>query len=158
MQMVFLLLLMYFGGISDGALFRKSTIHQLLKCDRLNIPIATPLADDRKNKAFPYYLVSSETFSSLPYLIRRYLNRRRKIVECAFGMLTSKFRVFENPITCNDKFSIKIIEAACALLNFNRTREGKINEHCSHVVHMQSENNNNTSHVGRISDKLHNYL
>lgn len=46
------------------------------------------------------------------------LSRGRKIVECAFGMLVSKFRIFETPIPCSIEKAVKIVKAACVLHNF----------------------------------------
>lgn len=50
-----------FGRNSDGVVFRRSAVGQLLSCDRLNIPQATPLPGDTNNELFPYYFVSDET-------------------------------------------------------------------------------------------------
>ncbi|KAJ8948806.1 hypothetical protein NQ314_008341 [Rhamnusium bicolor] len=51
------------------------------------------------------------------------LSRGRKIVECGFGMLVSKFRVF---VSCSVNKVVKIVTAACVLHNFIKINE-KIN-------------------------------
>ena len=129
-----------FGRNSDGAVFRKSVIGQLLKQGKLNVPDPTPLPRDTNVELFPHYLVGDEAFPLLSYLMRPYpkrvltdakrifnfrLSRGRKSVECAFGMLISKFRVFERPISCNEECAVNVIKAACILNNFIRNREGK---------------------------------
>jgi hypothetical protein len=40
-------------------------------------------------------------------------------------MLTSKFRVFEGPISCNEDCAVAIVKAACILHNFICICEGK---------------------------------
>ncbi|CAI6355220.1 unnamed protein product [Macrosiphum euphorbiae] len=51
-------------------------------------------------------------------------SRARRSVECSFGMLVSKFRLFEQPIGCKVETAEALIKAACVLHNFIRIREG----------------------------------
>ncbi|KAJ8882604.1 hypothetical protein PR048_014415 [Dryococelus australis] len=57
-----------------------------------------------------------------------YQSEGSKSVECAFGMLTSKFRVFDGPVACNEDCTVAIVKAACVLHNFIRFLEGKFQE------------------------------
>lgn len=131
------------GRNSDGAVFRHSSFGKLLKQGNLHVPNPTHLPRDKNTEPFPYYLVGDEAFPLLPYLMRPFpkrvltdarrifnfrLSRGRKSVECAFGMLTSKFRVFEGPISCNEECAVAIVKAACALHNFIRFLEGIFQE------------------------------
>jgi hypothetical protein len=131
------------GRNSDGAVFRHSSFGELLKQGKLNVPPPTTLPGETIDEPFPYYLVGDEAFPLLPYLMRPYpkrvlndakrifnfrLSRGRKSVECAFGMLTSKFRVFEGPIACNEDCAVAIVKASCVLHNFIRIREGKFQD------------------------------
>jgi hypothetical protein len=52
------------------------------------------------------------------------LSRGRKSVECAFGMMTSKFRILENPICRNIEKVDTLVKALCVLHNFIRTHDG----------------------------------
>jgi len=52
------------------------------------------------------------------------LSRGRKSVECAFGMLVSKFRLFEGSICCKEETINNIIKAACVLHNYIRIKQG----------------------------------
>lgn len=52
------------------------------------------------------------------------LSSGRKSVECAFGILVSKFRLFEGPICCKKETINFIIKAACVLHNFIRIKQG----------------------------------
>lgn len=58
---------------------------------------------------------------TVPQKIFNYrLSRARRIVENAFGILVSRFRVFDKKIYCNLKTVNKLVLAACALHNFLR--------------------------------------
>lgn len=131
------------GRNSDGAVFRHSSIGQLLKQGKLNVPNPTCFPGGVNHGALPYYLVGDEAFPLLPYLMRPFpkrvlndakrifnfrLSRGRKSVECAFGMLTSKFRVFEGPIACSEDCAVAIVKTACVLHNFIRFREGEFQD------------------------------
>ncbi|KAJ8945478.1 hypothetical protein NQ314_009230 [Rhamnusium bicolor] len=48
------------------------------------------------------------------------LSRARRIVENAFGILASRFRIFEKPMACLRETVDKIIKACCALHNWMR--------------------------------------
>ncbi|XP_025419624.1 uncharacterized protein LOC112689956 [Sipha flava] len=128
------------GRNSDGSVFRNSSIGKRLKRGGLNVPSPNCLPGSRNQEAFPYYCVADEAFPLLPTLLRPFpkkvlndvknifnfrLSRGRKSVECAFGMLTSKFRVFEVPMACDETCVIAVVKAACVLHNFIRLREGK---------------------------------
>lgn len=47
----------------------------------------------------------------------------RQVVECTFGILASKFRIFESPIAITPDKVDNIIKTACALHNFIRIEE-----------------------------------
>lgn len=121
------------GRNSDGSVFRNSFIGKRLKQGGLNIPSPNRLPWSRDKDTFSYYCVAGEAFPLLPTLLRPFprrvlndakrifnfrLSRGRISVECAFGMLTSKFRVFEVPMACDKKCVITVVKAACVLHNF----------------------------------------
>lgn len=130
-----------YGRNSDGAVFRTSKLGRLLNQNNLNIPSPQPLPHDGQNNAFPFYFCADEAFPLRKNIMRPYpqrvlddtkrifnyrLSRGRKSVECSFGMLVSKFRVFETPIACGEECVDNIIKAACVLHNFIRTKEGRL--------------------------------
>lgn len=127
------------GRNSDGGVFRSSRLGRWLDRGELNLPPPQPLPFDGNQISFPFFFVGDEAFPLKTYLMRPYpradltdekrifnfrLTLGRKTVECAFGMLTSKFRVFEVPIACSEKVVKSIIASACVLHNYIRKSEG----------------------------------
>jgi hypothetical protein len=52
------------------------------------------------------------------------LSRARRYVECSFGILTSKWRIFHRPLDVELDFAIDIVKACCVLHNSVRDRDG----------------------------------
>lgn len=126
------------GRMSDGAVFRSSTVGRLLNKEKLLIPKARPLPNDDVD--FPFYFVGDEAFPLQKNLMRPYpqrilynekrifnyrLSRGRKSIECAFGMLVSKFEIFQRPMLCQEDTAILVIKSACVLHNFIKLKEGR---------------------------------
>lgn len=127
-----------YGRNSDGAVFTNSRIGGLLNENKLHIPPARSLPCD-SGGPFPMFFVADEAFALRQELMKPYsqrtlnnerrifnyrLSRARKSVECAFGILCSKFRVFYSPIACNVDKAENIVKAACVLHNFIRKHDG----------------------------------
>lgn len=108
------------GRISDGGVFRQCKLYSLLENGLL--PEGHFLVGDN---AFPLkeYLLKPfpGTRLSLKEKVFNYrLSRARRIVENAFGILTSRFRIFEKPMPYSpDKVDL-IVKASCALHNWLR--------------------------------------
>lgn len=129
------------GRNSDAGVFATSSLGRWLDRDGLDIPIPEPLPLDENNETadVPYFFCGDEAFPLKLYLMRPYpratlnderrifnyrLSLARKTVECSFGMLTAKFRVFHTPICCSEETVTSIIKSACVLHNFIRRNEG----------------------------------
>ncbi|KAG8236928.1 hypothetical protein J437_LFUL014973 [Ladona fulva] len=126
-----------YGRNSDGRVLKESSFGKALFRDQLQLPEPAPLPGEES--VFPFYFVADEAFPlscniMKPYPRRQLTNERRifnyrlsrgrKSVECAFGMLTSKFRLLETPIGCDVSKFDSIILAVCVLHNFIRNNDG----------------------------------
>lgn len=103
--------------MSDGGVFQNSSIYKTLENNML--PGGGFIVGD---SAFPlkHYLLKpfSRTQLSKEQRIFKYrLSRARRIIENTFGILTSRFRVFEKQISCNVSVAVKIVKACCVLHN-----------------------------------------
>jgi len=110
------------GKASDGGVFQESSFFEALENNTLNTPDDVVfVADD----AFPL-----KTYLMKPYNRRNLtreqaifnyrLSRARRISENAFGILVSKFRIFERPIPLIPHKVDKIVLACCAIHNWLR--------------------------------------
>lgn len=87
----------------------------------------------------PYVFVADEAFGLTINLMRPYggknltvrsriynyrHRRARRRVECAFGILSNKWRIFHKAMACDVKLAVNIVKVCCALHNFVRNRDG----------------------------------
>lgn len=52
------------------------------------------------------------------------LTKARRFIECAFGILANKWRIFHRPLNAKKSFAIIIVNACCILHNFVRSKDG----------------------------------
>lgn len=119
------------GRISDGGVFNRTSFFRSLNDDKLHLPAPHPLPG--RNEPVPYFLVADDAFALNNNLMKPYthrnlnglerifnyrLSRARRIVENAFGILASRFRVFGKPINLHPEKARKITLACCALHNY----------------------------------------
>jgi hypothetical protein len=99
-------------------------------------------------------LVGGDAFPLKPFLLKPYshrslsydekvfnyrLSRARRIVENAFRILVSRFRIFQKPISTHVEVTDKIIRTACALHNWLRIKSANTYLH-SGSVDVEDEN------------------
>ena len=119
------------GRVSDGGVLTCTDFFQMLTSDNLNLPKAN------QSNGLPYVFISDEAFVlrrdfMKPYNIRvldnykrifNYrLSRARRVVENAFGILASRFRVFQKPFNLKPDNIETVVMACCVLHNFLRRR------------------------------------
>lgn len=127
-----------YGKESDSAVFKNSALFQAVKNNKLNLPVATP-ASESVPEALPYVIVADEAFALSDHVMRpfgkRSLTTKRKIynyrhsrarrfIECAFGILSNKWRIFHRPLNVDIALAEDIIKACSILHNYVRIRDG----------------------------------
>lgn len=119
------------GRISDGGVFYYSTYEALLQQNCLNTPEPAPLPNT--TECFQYVFVGDEAFALRVNLMKPYpektltpnqfefnkrLLRARVVVENSFGILASRFGVFQKPINLEPQNASTVTIASCYLHNF----------------------------------------
>lgn len=127
-----------YGKDCDSAIFQRTNFYQLLTEGRLNIPPPVPLHPSRNNR-IPHVLVGDEAFQLTQHLLRpfggnhldvekRIYNyrhcRARRYVECAFGIMANKWRIFHRPLNVKKVLSKSIVKACVVLHNVVREKDG----------------------------------
>lgn len=127
-----------YGRNSDGRAFQVSGFGRAMQQNRLLLPEPEPFPDETQN--IPFYFVADEAFALKTNMMKPFsrnqltdyrrifnsrLSRGRKSVECAFGMLTSKFRALNTTICCDPSKVDVIVQAMCVLHNVIRNCDGK---------------------------------
>lgn len=115
------------GKSNDGAVFQSSTLNIAIENNSLNLPQnAVIVADDafplRKDILKPF---SKRNLSISQRIFNYRLSRARRVSENAFGILLSRFRVFERPIALVPETADLIIKSTCALHNWLRKTSGQ---------------------------------
>jgi len=125
------------GRQSDGGVFDNSALPHLFETHSLCIPPSSHMKNSESE--FPYVLLGDEAFSISRYMMRPYprsdkLNTRKKIfnyrlsrgrrtVECAFGILVARWRLYRRPIIASTSTAVKAVQATVVLHNFIIDRE-----------------------------------
>ncbi|XP_025420197.1 uncharacterized protein LOC112690399 [Sipha flava] len=121
---------------SDSSTFKNSNFYEKIIKKELSIPedSVLPEASDFK---LPYIIVGDEAFGLSHNIIRpagknlpfkkRVFNYRlsvaRRFIECAFGIMSNKWRIFHRPLNVSKPFAENIIKACVLLHNFVRVRD-----------------------------------
>ncbi|XP_047518535.1 protein ALP1-like [Pieris napi] len=126
-----------YGKECDSTIFQNTKLYELLIQHRLPIPVSKPLPG--LQKPVPYVFIADEGLPLMSNLMRPYsgkhlsidqrifnyrLSRARRNVECAFGILANKWRIFHRPLNVKYDFATDIIKACCVLHNFVVSRDG----------------------------------
>lgn len=136
------------GRNSDEGIFRNCSIYQKLENNNILLDGGFFVEDD----AFPLktYLLKPYSHKCLTYdekIFNYRLSRARRIVENAFGVLASRFRIFHKPISTCLEVTDKIIRTACTLHNWLRMTSG-ITYLGSGTVDVEDEN------IGEIYESI----
>lgn len=126
------------GSNADSTIFRNTTLWNALNSDSIKLPNEKILPGSTLPPV-PYIFVADEAFGLHQHIMRPYggqflsvqkrvfnyrLSRARRYVECAFGILTNKWRILNRALDVSITLSIDIVKACCILHNFVRKRDG----------------------------------
>ncbi|XP_067320953.1 uncharacterized protein, partial [Anolis sagrei] len=140
------------GRISDGGVWNKCNLKELIDVNTLDMPPAHPLPG--QDIPTPYVFLADDAFRLKPYILKPYggndltleerictgkisvgnavvscsiipvkYSRGRQVVETAFGIFANRLRVFLNPILLQPDKVRTLVLAGCALHNFLRSHE-----------------------------------
>lgn len=100
------------GSASDSHVFQRSYFGKRLERFQLHLPDKQQLPNDN-GPSMPFVFVADEAFALGEHMLRPYgrqnlnegkkifnyrLTRSRRMVECAFGMMASKWRILHRPL------------------------------------------------------------
>lgn len=162
------------GKNSDSGIFRESELFKKIEQDALNLPPSKLLPGN--SSPVPYVFLADDAFGlskniMIPYArknltykkkIFNYRHcRARRMIECTFGILTNKFRLFHRPMNIDIDLVNDVIKCCCILHNFIRIREGYAAEHTL-VIHglrdIESSELERNARGNQIRDRFANYF
>ena len=129
------------GGAGDAGTWNRSTLHQALDEGRVGLPDDANLPHD--DTPIPYHIVADDAFAIQPWLMKPYshrsqdpkeriysyrLSRARRVVENAFGVMQSKFRVFGVTQQLSPA-RVRLVTMWCCILHNIIVQRGEIRLH-----------------------------
>ncbi|CAH2002909.1 unnamed protein product [Acanthoscelides obtectus] len=127
------------GRISDGGVFKHTSLHRKITEDRLHFPMDKLLPEIGNN--MPYVFLADEAFPLIKRIMKPYsgmhekgttqrkfnyhLSRARRVVENVFGIVFAVFRVLRKPMLLEPKKAKYVIMAAVCLHNFLRKSKSR---------------------------------
>jgi hypothetical protein len=120
-------------------IFKQFHLYKRLDRNELNITNGGPVPQDESGEHMPFVIVDDEAFALSEHVLRPYphrnlstakrifnyrLTRARRMVECAFGILCNKCRVYHRAIDLHPDFADIVVKACCVLHNYVRARDG----------------------------------
>ncbi|RXN39369.1 nuclease HARBI1 [Labeo rohita] len=122
-----------FGRASDGGVYGSSRLGRGMEAKTLNVPEDSPLPGSGVQGPMPYVIVGDAAFPLKTYLMRPFpghrlprwrenfnyrLSSARMVVECAFGILTARWRALLSRLQMAPHFVDTVVMASCILHNF----------------------------------------
>ena len=128
------------GRASDAGVWKSSSLFKALYDQQNPLDLPGPVQIDGIDEPVPYFIVADDAFPLTTHVMKPYsrtnlsapqrifnyrVSRARMVVESAFGILTSKFRVLQGTMLLSPDNAEVVIVACCTLHNFLRRRCGK---------------------------------
>lgn len=120
------------GRVSDGGVIEGTSFYEKLVSETLNLPKRHETIDN-----LPFVFIADDAFGLRQDLLKPFpmknllyeqrvfnyrLSRARRVVENAFGILATRFRVFHTKISMQPNKAVDITLACVALHNFLRNK------------------------------------
>ncbi|CAH1958844.1 unnamed protein product [Acanthoscelides obtectus] len=111
-----------YGKSSDSAILQETDFYKKLMSHTLNIPEQLQISENCST-LFPYVFVGDEAFGLSTNVMRPFggnnlsvdkkifnyrLSRARRYIECTFGILTNKWRIFNRPLNVHTELAKSI--------------------------------------------------
>lgn len=127
-----------YGKDCDSNVFQNCPLWKSIINGTMDLP------DDKclpgtQNPKLPYFLIGDDAFGLHKHLLKPYSGhsltvekriynyrvcRARRYVECTFGILSNKWRIFHRAINLDPDYATDIVRACVVLHNFVRDRDG----------------------------------
>ncbi|KAJ8375576.1 hypothetical protein SKAU_G00061560 [Synaphobranchus kaupii] len=140
-----------YGKSSDGGTLVSSSFGQALLHQAMDLPADKPLPG--AEEATPYVFVGDEAFPLRRCMMRPFpgqrlspeqrifnyrLSRARRMVECAFGILASQWRLYRRVLGVSPEVAEVVVKATCILHNFIRWHSADEEDPSSTVMNLES--------------------
>lgn len=141
-----------YGKDCDSSIFKATKLWKSIESGSHNLPTEKCLPGTESPKV-PYFFVADAAFGLHKHLLRPYagthltvekrifnyrLCRARRYIECAFGILSNKWRIFHRPLNVQPDFATDIVKACIVLHNYVRNRDGYIVEDATSITGLES--------------------
>lgn len=161
-----------YGKDCDSSVFKRSSLWKSIINNENELPTEKCI-NGIESAALPYFLVGDEAFALHKHLLRPYggnnlgikkrifnyrLSRARRYVECTFGILSNKWRIFHRPINVEPNFAVEIVKACVVLHNFIRDRDGYQPEDCDFITGLYDIPRETQSRGGLTPNNIRNIL
>uniref|UniRef100_A0A671RAR2 DDE Tnp4 domain-containing protein n=1 Tax=Sinocyclocheilus anshuiensis TaxID=1608454 RepID=A0A671RAR2_9TELE len=122
-----------FGRSSDGGVYSGSVLGRAMEAQKLSVPADCPLPGSGAQGPMPYTMVGDAAFPLKINLMRPFpgkqipqwrcifnyrLSRARMVIECAFGILSSRWRVLHTKMNMMPSNADSVVTATCILHSY----------------------------------------
>ena len=127
-----------YGRTSDSGSLRNSVFGEGLRDGTLDLPPDRAISGAEQRGPLPHVFVGDEAFPLMTHLLRPFpgrnhtivkrvfnyrLSRARLVVECAFGILASRWRLYRRVIATSPEVAEISVKATCVLHNYLRLKK-----------------------------------
>lgn len=161
-----------YGKECDSSIFKRSTLWRSIEDGSQQIPEEQPLPGTESPK-IPYFFIGDEGFGLHKHLLRPFggkhltiekrvfnyrLCRARRYVECTFGILSNKWRIFHRPLNVQPPFAMLIVNACIVLHNYVRDRDGYLVEDTTTIIGLEDLAGENNPRGGLTANNIRSVL